>query len=79
MCRCCSKHKVSCISEQRQSSLLLTHSIAFNEFIHERETKSAKDPVVMLFDQIILAKKNRGRTSLFNKSSKHLEVLASMY
>ncbi|KAI9789695.1 MAG: hypothetical protein M1816_005870 [Peltula sp. TS41687] len=48
---------------------MLQQTQTFNEFIHERETKSAKDPSIMLFDQIILAKKNRGRTSLFNKSS----------
>ncbi|KAF2101053.1 dDENN domain-containing protein [Rhizodiscina lignyota] len=42
---------------------------AFNEFIHERETTRADDPSIKLFDQIILSKKNRGRTSLFSKSS----------
>lgn len=41
---------------------------AFNEFIHERELKAANDPSIMLFDQIILSKRNRGRTSMFNKS-----------
>jgi len=46
--------------------------IAFNEFIHERETKRSDDPSIKLFDQIILSKKNRGRTSLFSKSSEFL-------
>ncbi|KAI9680578.1 MAG: hypothetical protein M1817_004018 [Caeruleum heppii] len=40
----------------------------FNEFIHERETKKPSDPAIILFDQIILAKKNRGKTSLLSKS-----------
>lgn len=42
--------------------------VAFNEFIHEREMKAANDPSIMLFDQIILSKHNRGRMSMFSKS-----------
>lgn len=42
--------------------------IAFNEFIHERESNGPNDPSIMLFDQIILSKRNRGRTSIFSKS-----------
>ncbi|KAF2809530.1 dDENN domain-containing protein [Mytilinidion resinicola] len=42
---------------------------AFNEFIHERESKRSDDPTIKLFDQIILSKKNRGRTSFFHKST----------
>lgn len=42
---------------------------AFNEFIHERESTRSDDPSIKLFDQIILSKKNRGRTSFFSKSS----------
>lgn len=34
---------------------------AFNEFIHERERNPASDPSIRLFDEIILAKKARGR------------------
>ncbi|KAL8694070.1 MAG: hypothetical protein Q9224_003639, partial [Gallowayella concinna] len=41
---------------------------AFNEFIHERELKAVNDPSIMLFDQIILSKHNRGRMSMFSKS-----------
>ncbi|KAL8714971.1 MAG: hypothetical protein Q9225_006470 [Loekoesia sp. 1 TL-2023] len=47
---------------------VLQQTQAFNEFIHERELKAANDPTIMLFDQIILSKRNRGRTSIFNKS-----------
>lgn len=42
--------------------------IGFNEFIHERESKPASDPSIMLFDQMILSKRNRGRASMFSKS-----------
>ena len=41
---------------------------AFNEFIHERETKPGNDPSILLFDQMILSKRNRGRASIFSKS-----------
>ncbi len=41
---------------------------AFNEFIHERETKPSSDPTILLFDQMILSKRNRGRASMFSKS-----------
>ena len=47
---------------------LLRICLGFNEFIHEREAKPASDPSVMLFDQMILSKRNRGRASMFSKS-----------
>jgi hypothetical protein len=47
----------------------LRETQSFNEFIHERETTKGDDPSIKLFDQIILSKKNRGRTSLFSKAS----------
>ena len=37
---------------------------AFNEFIHERERLAAGHPSIRLFDEIILAKKARGRPAL---------------
>lgn len=42
----------------------------FNEFIHERESTRAEDPSIKLFDEIILSKRNRGRSSLSLFSSK---------
>lgn len=39
----------------------------FNEFIHERESTRAEHPSIKLFDEIILAKRNRGRGSIFSK------------
>lgn len=41
----------------------------FSEFLHEREETRAEDPSIKLFDEIILSKRNRGKTSLFNKSN----------
>lgn len=41
----------------------LTHA-AFNEFIHSRETTPATDPSIRLFDEILMAKKARGRPGL---------------
>jgi hypothetical protein len=46
----------------------LLNTQAFNEFIHDRESISPNDPKVRLFDQIILAKRNRGPGSLLRKS-----------
>jgi hypothetical protein len=48
---------------------MLRQTQGFNEFIHERESTRAEDPTIKLFDEIILSKRNRGRTSLFSKSS----------
>lgn len=39
-----------------------------NEFIHERETTRSDDPAIKLFDEVILAKRNRGKSSFFHKS-----------
>ncbi|GAM87289.1 hypothetical protein ANO11243_053110 [Dothideomycetidae sp. 11243] len=47
---------------------MLRDTQAFNEFIYERETKRGEDPTIKLFDEIILSKRNRGKTSLFSKS-----------
>lgn len=49
-----------------------THShyiLGFNEFIHERETTRAEHASIKLFDEIILAKRNRGRAGIFSKSN----------
>ncbi|KAL1639766.1 hypothetical protein SLS58_007664 [Diplodia intermedia] len=56
-------------SENQEYFAMLRETQAFNEFIHERESTRSDDPSVKLFDQIILSKKNRGRTSFFSKSS----------
>lgn len=56
-------------SENQEYFAMLRETQAFNEFIHERESTRPDDPSIRLFDQIILSKKNRGRTSFFSKSS----------
>jgi hypothetical protein len=46
---------------------MLSETQAFNEFIIERCIKPIDDPEIALFDQIIIAKRNRGRHGLFGK------------
>lgn len=46
---------------------MLRETQAFNEFLSEREYKNASDSSVRLFDEIIMAKHNRGRASFFGK------------
>jgi hypothetical protein len=48
---------------------MLEQTQAFSEFIHDRESKKATDPSVKLFDEVILSKKNRGKTGFFSRSS----------
>jgi hypothetical protein len=42
--------------------------LGLNEFINERESAKpgSKDPKIILFDEVILSKRNRGRTSFFS-------------
>ena len=56
-------------SGQNEYIQMLRETQAFNEFIHERESQRAEDPEIKLFDEVILSKRNRGRTSLFSKSN----------
>jgi len=46
-------------------------SLGFNEFISERERTNpkTKDSKMALFDEIVLSKRNRGRTSIFSGRS----------
>ncbi|EPS35695.1 hypothetical protein H072_10878 [Dactylellina haptotyla CBS 200.50] len=46
----------------------LNETQAFNEFIEERESLRADDPKAMLFEQVIMSKKNRGRSNFFGKA-----------
>ena len=47
------------------------NELGFNEFISEREycdpKVKKKDPRMVLFDEIVLSKRNRGHSSLFSK------------
>jgi hypothetical protein len=64
--QCFSKLKVSTLPILRVRAILTCPG--FNEFIHERETKRSDDPTIKLFDEVILAKRNRGKSSFFGKS-----------
>ena len=55
-------------AENVQYLTVLQQTQAFNEFIHERESISGDDPKIKLFDEVILAKKNRGASSYFYKT-----------
>jgi hypothetical protein len=51
--------------------------IAFNQFIHERETKASSQPEIRLFDEILLAKKSRGKPGLSSGLSRLSTIRAS--
>lgn len=59
----------SCPAGDSEYINMLRETQAFNEFIHERESTRAEDPSIKLFDEIILSKRNRSRTSFFSKSN----------
>lgn len=61
----------SCPAENADYVELMRGTVAFNEFIHERETKRAEDPYIKLFDEVILSKRNRGKTSMFTRSGQY--------
>ncbi|KAL4929557.1 dDENN domain protein [Aspergillus undulatus] len=50
---------------------ILSQTQGFNEFISDRErvNPKAKDPRITLFDEIVLSKRNRGRSSIFSGRS----------
>ncbi|KAI9376543.1 AEX-3 domain-containing protein [Aspergillus egyptiacus] len=58
-------------SEHAEYIGVLQHTQGFNEFISDRERMNpkSKDPRMALFDEIILSKRNRGRSSLFSGRS----------
>ncbi|KAB5585356.1 DENN domain-containing protein [Coniochaeta sp. 2T2.1] len=47
--------------DQQDYATIMKETQIFNEFIHERERLPASDPSIRLFDEIILAKRARGR------------------
>ncbi|KAJ9149251.1 Ddenn domain protein [Pleurostoma richardsiae] len=50
--------------DQQEYTTMMRDTQAFNEFIHERERLSPNHPSIRLFDEIILAKRARGRPGL---------------
>jgi len=55
--------------EQAAYLTSLRETQAFNEFLSEREYKVSDDPSIRLFDEVIMAKRNRCRTSFFSKQA----------
>ncbi|KAK7746982.1 hypothetical protein SLS53_002170 [Cytospora paraplurivora] len=50
--------------DQQEYAVMMRDTQAFNEFIHEREQLPASNPEIRLFDEILVAKKARGRPQL---------------
>ncbi|KAK4455017.1 DENN domain-containing protein 5B [Podospora aff. communis PSN243] len=50
--------------DQQEYARMMRETQAFNEFIHERERNSPSHASIRLFDEVILAKKARGRPQL---------------
>ncbi|KAK8039114.1 DENN domain-containing protein [Apiospora rasikravindrae] len=50
--------------DQQEYGSMMKETQLFNEFVHERELNPATNPAVRLFDEIILAKKARGKQGL---------------
>ncbi|KAK3386966.1 AEX-3 domain-containing protein [Podospora didyma] len=63
--------------DQQEYANMMRETQAFNEFIHERERLLPSDPSVRLFDEIILAKKARGRPTLSAGLSRLSTIRAS--
>ncbi|CBF77709.1 hypothetical protein AN4349.2 [Aspergillus nidulans FGSC A4] len=58
-------------SEHAEYIGVLSQTQGFNEFISDRErvNPKARDPRITLFDEIVLSKRNRGRSSIFSGRS----------
>ncbi|KAI9923990.1 hypothetical protein MW887_007448 [Aspergillus wentii] len=58
-------------SEHAEYISVLQQTQGFNEFISEREriNPKKKDPRMALFDEVVLSKRNRGRSSIFSSRS----------
>ncbi|KAK3315259.1 AEX-3 domain-containing protein [Apodospora peruviana] len=63
--------------DQQEYATMMRDTQAFNEFIHERERQPPMDPAIRLFDEIILAKKVRGRPALSAGLSRLSTIRAS--
>ncbi|KAM0666500.1 hypothetical protein ACQRIT_005263 [Beauveria bassiana] len=50
--------------EQQDYAVMMRDTQLFNEFIHERELTAPTEPSIRLFDEVIMAKKARGRPGL---------------
>ncbi|KAK4119997.1 DENN-domain-containing protein [Parathielavia appendiculata] len=64
--------------DQQEYAVMMRETQAFNEFIHERERTPAADPSIRLFDEIILAKKARGKPT-FSAGLSRLSTLRASH
>ncbi|KAK4222495.1 AEX-3 domain-containing protein [Podospora fimiseda] len=64
--------------DQQEYATMMRDTQAFNEFIHERERHPASENSIRLFDEIILAKKARGRPA-FSTSLSRLSTLRASH
>jgi hypothetical protein len=63
--------------DQQEYATMMKETQAFNQFIHERETKMSALPEIRLFDEILLAKKTRGKPGLSSGLSRLSTIRAS--
>ncbi|KAK3304505.1 AEX-3 domain-containing protein [Chaetomium strumarium] len=64
--------------DQQEYATMMRDTQAFNEFIHERERQPASDPAIRLFDEILIAKKARGRPA-FSAGLSRLSTLRASH
>ncbi|KAI0479330.1 dDENN domain-containing protein [Xylariaceae sp. FL0804] len=65
--------------DQQEYAGMMKDTQAFNEFVHERETQAATTPSIRLFDEIILAKKARGKTGGLSSSLSRLSTIRASH
>ncbi|KAM0195497.1 hypothetical protein ACHAPI_006351 [Fusarium lateritium] len=63
--------------DQHDYAAMMRETQCFNEFIHDREMQPANNASIRLFDEIILAKKARGRSGLSTGLSRLSTLRAS--
>lgn len=62
------EYERDCMSSNNLFMRQVLETQAFATFIDDRSTKDPSDPDIRLFDDILLAKRNRGRSGIFGKS-----------
>ncbi|KAI1433209.1 dDENN domain-containing protein [Xylaria sp. CBS 124048] len=63
--------------DQQEYAGMMKETQTFNEFIHSRETQPPTHPSIRLFDEVILAKKARGKPGLSSGLSRLSTIRAS--
>lgn len=67
-----------CVAKGNHFLQQVLQTQAFASFIDDRCVKDALDPEVCLFDDILLAKRNRGKDGLFNKTNRPTFLLSQV-